>query len=465
MANGWGTATTGQVWTTVGGVAGDYAVNGTQGTHTFSATNAPRRCRTAVVTDADMGVMVQCTIAVAALTQPIQLGVFVRYTDSSNHYYMDVSLAPSGVATMNIYKVVLGVVTTLASVVLNQTHVAGTTWMVAMDVCGHVLRAKAWRSTVTEPDWLATVNDYDLVTGTNAGCRSVLATGNTNGSTVFTYDNFVAWIGQPVRLFRATPDGVLTEVRGSPGYTQAPTAAADTATSTFYDNEAPFDTVLTYQLRSNCSSTTEATSSPVTLLSNGDGWIRDPLDASRNIRITFGDRAFDVCTSTQEVTLVRWDPRVRTNASGVFDIINNQRPNTVSMTRKRYDSGFILASKTLTDVDEIDEILQPGRILMVSLPAAYGFGRPYNSDYVTILDVTEEQIVTDDYQVPHRAWEIPFRLSYAPADTSAGGTGGNGVGAPGATYGDLRVSALGTTYLTLRTSGETYLQVAQGVGY
>jgi hypothetical protein len=74
-------------------------------------------------------------------------------------------------------------------------------------------------------------------------------------------------------------------------------------------------------------------------------------------------------------------------------------------------------------------------------------------------------VIGVDQGVTSRVWDIPFRLSYAPPDTSEGGTGGNGIGGAGATYDDLAASALGLTYNSLTASGETYLQVAQGVGY
>jgi hypothetical protein len=464
VANGWGTATTGQTWTTVGGVAGDYAVNGTQGTHTFSATNAPRRTRTAAVVDADMGVSAQCTIAVAALTQPIEPGVFVRYTDSSNHYFVNVSLAPSGVATMNLCVVALGVTTVLASVVLGQTHAAGATWLFRLEVCGHLLSAKAWRSTVTEPGWIAQVTDFSLTSGTNIGCRSVLATGNTNGSTVFAYDNLVTYVSQPIRLWRVLPDGTKTEVRGSPGFTEPATAAAATATATFYDNEAPFDVNVFYELTSACNTVVEATSNTVNLASDGDGWLRDPVDPTRNLRIVMED-FFDECVDEDVIVFSGLGSREFANASGIFDIVDDRRPVTVSQTRKNYGSVLTLTSYSLDDIDGIEDILDPGRILLLSLPVVYGFGHRSNgTDYITIYDVTQSLIGVDQ-QVSARVWTLPFRLSYEPADTSEGGTGGNGIGGAGATYDDLAASVLGLTYNSLTASGETYLQVAQGVGY
>lgn len=466
VANGWGSPTAGPAWSTSGGVAGDYAVNGTQGTHTFSATNSPRRTFSLAAADADMGLTGQVTIAVLALTQPIQPGWMVRYTDANNHYFVEVSLAPGGVATMNLRKNVLGVLTTLSSVVLEQTHAAGATWLARIEVCGHTLKAKAWRSTVTEPGWLATVNDFDLTTGQGLGARSVLATGNTNGSTVFAYDNFAAYVSQPVRLWRVLPDGTRTEVRGSPGSTEPATAAAATATATFYDNEAPFDTNVFYELTSDCSTVVEATSNTVNLASNGDGWLRDPVDPTRNLRIVM-ESFFDECVDVDTLVWGGLGSSQYVNASGIFDIIDDRRPVTVSQTRKNKASAFRLTSFTLDDIDFLEDIFDPGRILLLSLPTSQNYGwahRSNGSDYITCFDVEHDYIGVDQ-GVTTRAWQVPFRLSYAPVDTSEGGTGGNGIGGAGATYDDLAASALGLTYNSLTASGETYLQVAQGVGY
>lgn len=464
VANGWGNATTGQAWTTVGGVAADFSVNGTQGLMTFSAAGASRRTRVTTTPGADMGVMAQVTIAVAALTAPIEPGMFVRYNDVSNHYLMNVSLAPSGVATLNINKIVLNVITNLASIPLEQVHVAGATWLMALEVCGHTVRAKAWRSTVTEPGWILTVTDFDLNVGTNSGFRSLLASGNTNGSTVFAYDNFVAWISQPVKLFRVTPDGARTEVRGSPGFTEDPTAAAASAVATFYDNEVPFDVNVFYEMTSNCATTVIATSNTVNLASGGDGWLRDPVDPTRNLRIVMDD-LFDECVDEDVIVYSGIGGRNYANASGIFDVVDDRRPVTVSQTRKNYGSVLTLTSYSLDDIDGIEDIMDPGRILLLSLPVVYGFGhRSYGTDYVTFYDV-DDALIGVDQRVSTRVWTMPFRLSYEPADTSEGGTGGNGIGGGGATYEILAASALGTTYNTLTASGETYLQVAQGVGY
>lgn len=466
VAGGWGSATSGQAWTTSGGAAGDYSVNGTQGLHTVNTTNVARHSSVTAAAGTDMYVQTQVTIPALALTQPVQTAVMARFASTSNYYFAEISLAPTtNIATLAIKKNVLGVVSTLASVTLDQVHAAGATWNIVLSVCGQTLKAKGWRSTVTEPGWNVTTTDGSLFAGTGAGVRSFLVTGNTNASLAFAYDNFVVSVGQPVRLWRVTPNGTRTEVRNSPFNTFPATASAATAIATVWDNEAPFDTVLTYVLTSNCSTTAEATSGSVTLLSNGNGWIRDPLNPSANVLLTEEGQVFNECDTTRQITFLRWEPRTYAGASGIFPIVNAERPRTVAMRRKRYESEMYFGSKTLDDMDLFESVFMPGTVLMLSLPSKYGFGRPYNSDYITVMDLVQYPVDTDNYGTPFREWSVPFFLSDAPADTGEGQTGGNGIGGGGATYAAMTASAIGVTYATTTATGETYQQLSQGVGY
>jgi hypothetical protein len=210
----------------------------------------------------------------------------------------------------------------------------------------------------------------------------------------------------------------------------------------------------------------EATSNTVVLDSDDDGWLRDPVDPTRNVRIVMSS-FFDECVDVDTVVFSGLAPRVYANAAGIFDIIDDRRPVTVSQTRKNYASGLTLTSYTLDDIDALEDLFDPNRVLVLSLPVSANYGwahRSYGTDYITCFDVTQS-VIGVDQGVTTRTWDIPFRLSYAPPDTSEGGTGGNGIGGAGATYDDLAASALGLTYNSLTASGETYLQVAQGVGY
>ena len=468
VANSWGNATTGQAYTNFGGVAANFNVNGTQGTHTLTTTNAARiSTLTPQLASVDHVFYSQVTVPVLALTQPIQESVIARFSNVTNYYFAEVSLAPgTNIATLNLRKSVLGVWTTIASVVLDQVHAAGATWNIAISACGTLIQAKAWRSTVTEPGWLLSVNDWDLPSGTDVGNRSFLVTGNSNVSPIMAWDNSFAYVSQPFRLYRTTPDGATSEVRGSPGFTENATAAAASATSVFYDNEAPFDVDVSYTLASACNPAVLLTSNTVNLDSGGDGWLRDPVDAGLNLRIVM-EEFFDECVDEDVIVFSGLDAREYANASGIFDIVDAHRPNTVSQTRKNYASALYLTSFSLDDVDALEDIFDAGRILLLSLPLSEQYGwatRTYGSDYITLSDVTQNLIGVDQ-RVTARVWSAPFRLSDEPPDPDPGGTGGNGAGVPGATFDDLAASVIGTTFNSLTASGFTFFQIAQGTGY
>lgn len=465
VANGWGNMTTGQAWTFGGGVSADYSVNGTQGLISVTAANAVRR-QTFNTGFNDHDITASVTISALALTQPIEPSVLFRLTDANNYYYAALTIAPGGVVTLQIKKRVLSANGTVdGTFVLPFTHVAGTTYRIRAAACGNTLKAKAWVSTVTEPDWMINTSNGDLPTGTLAGVRAFLENGNTNVLPfVFTYDNMVTITGQPVRIFRVTPDLVRTELRGSPVNTEGGTAAAATATATMWDNEAPFDQNIFYVMTSNCSDTAVVTSNTVNLDSGDDGWLRDPVDPTLNIRIVMeGD--YDECVDQDLVVFSGLGDPEYANASGIFDIINNPRPNTVSMIRKNYASNLSLTSFSFDDILSLEDIFASGRILLLSLPAGYGWAlRSYGSDYITCGDVQQSYLGVDQ-RVVARAWSLNFRLSYAPPDPHEPGTGGNGIGGGDATYDALAASVIGTTYNSLTASGFTYLQIASGTGY
>lgn len=465
VVNGWGSATTGSAYTVSGGVVGNYNVPGSVGTHTLTTTNVARHSYTFPSTSTDHAFFSQVTIPDVALTQPMNEGVMARLVDTSNYYLADVSVAPTGIANLVLRKNVLGVLTTLGSFVLGQPHAAGAVWNIGISACGTRIRAKAWRSTVGEPGWLLDVNDGDLTSGTGVGNRSFLVTGNTNINPVMSWDNSYAYVSQPVRVVRVTPDGVESEVRGSPLSTNAATAAAASATAVLWDNESPFDTNLVYRLYSSCNATTVIASSATVQLDSDDfGWLRDPTDPTKNLPIVM-EGFYDECVDQDVVVFSGLGDPEYANASGQFDIINAQRPRTVSQTRKNYASSAVFTSYSLDDILDLEDLYAPGSVLSLTLPTLYGWAnRTYGTDYITIGDIQQSHIGVDQ-RVTARVWTVPFRLSGPPVDTDAGGTGGNGIGGGGATYDELKVSVLGTTYNTLTASGETYDQVAAGVGY
>lgn len=463
VAGGWGSPTVGNPWVNSGGVAGDYSVNGTQGLASVNAVSSTRRT-TVDVGLPDHDLTMQVTIAVVASGNNIEPGLMLRYTDANNYYYAALMIAPSGTVTLQIKKRSLGVTANVSTtVILTGAHTAGASYFIRAAVCGSTLKAKAWFATTTEPSWMLTASDFDLTTGNLLGQRSNLEIGNTNVlPVVFAWDNAVAIVGQPIRVFR-TVDGVSTEMRGSPLNTNAQTAAASSATATLWDNEGPFNVSTTYSLRGSCADTNVVTSTPITLTSDF-GWLRDPTDPTRNIPLS-EYAVYDPCEVTDTVVFSGLGDPNYESASGIYDLIDAARPTTISQTRKNYASSLALTSFSTDDLIRLEDLYSPGTILVLSLPVEYGWAmRTSGTDYITIGDI-EQAHIGRDQRVTARQWSMPFRLSLAPPDPSEPGTGGNGIGGGGATYDDLAASALGLTYNSLTASALTYDQVAAGTGY
>lgn len=463
VAGGWGNATTGQAWSTSGGAAGDYSVTGTAGQVTINSINVSRLTHYDTLS-VDHDTTIQWISPASTPTGANwSIGVVGRYTDSNNYYVGHIQVAPAGTVTATISKRVLGVTTEVTTFVLPVTHVGNAQYFLRLAVCGSTIKFKAWSTLVAEPDWVLTITDFDLTTGTRTGTRSLFFVGVTNPMPFpWTFDNMVTIVSQPIRLYRVV-GGVYEEMRGSPGNTNQQTAAAATATATYWDNEGPFNVSTTYALRSACTNVDLATSTPVTLTSDF-GWLRDPTDPSRNTEIAQFS-FFDPCVDEEAVIFSGLGNPEYANGSGIFPIVDAERPRAVSQTRKNYASALALTSFSLDDIINLEDLYRPGTILALSLPTSFGWAlRSSGTDYIIIGDISQSYIGVDQ-ELTARSWTMPFWLIGPPADTSEGGTGGNGLGGGGATYDELAASALGTTYNSLTASALTFDQVAAGTGY
>lgn len=202
-SSGWGTADTGQPWTTAGGSGTDYSTSGTQGVHTLGTVNVSRyTVLTSPAADVDLRVDVATSVLAAGGPQYTQL--VARYVDSSNNYSARLTLNTNQTLTLGLQKRVGGTQTDLVSSTIAGTHTAGTSYTIRLQVWGSTLRAKAWQSGTAEPTWQVTVTDSSLTAAGSAGVRSVLDSTNTNTLPVtFSYDNFQVTSAQTFTVTRS----------------------------------------------------------------------------------------------------------------------------------------------------------------------------------------------------------------------------------------------------------------------
>ncbi|MDX3643092.1 hypothetical protein [Streptomyces sp. MB09-02B] len=190
-SNSWGSADTGQAWTSAGGVAADYSVGSGYGVHVLSTVDATRRTSIAAI-HPDCDFYGSITTSALATGNSLFGALTARMLDSENMYMARLEFTTANTIVLMLRKLVANVGTDLGSVTVPATHVAGTFIRVRLQCQGTAIRTKAWAAgTVEPPRWDVEVTDSSIVAANSLGTRSITVTGNTNGAAVqVRYDDF-----------------------------------------------------------------------------------------------------------------------------------------------------------------------------------------------------------------------------------------------------------------------------------
>jgi len=219
VSSGWGSPDVGSAWSTSGGSASDYAVNGSAGVHTLSTTDVTRRTSvTAAGPDFDL----YCDITTSALATGDSLygAVTARMLDSGNMYMARLEFTTSNTIVLVLRRLLADVSTDLGTYTLpGVTHVAGTYMRVRFQGVGSRLRAKVYpvSDPVEDPTWHVSGVDSGISAAYSIGTRSIRVTGNTNAASVaIQYDNY-----------RVINPQTLTVTRSINGVSKSQAAGAD----------------------------------------------------------------------------------------------------------------------------------------------------------------------------------------------------------------------------------------------
>lgn len=456
VTGGFGSAMTGQAYSTAGGSASDYNVNGSVGTILLGSVNVSRQVSVgAGLSDCDAVITV--TVPAVATGAPLDIGLQIRKIDTSNYYMAELQFRTDSSIVLRFTKNVAASFTTgFASVTIPDTYGVASSFRLRARVIGSNLFAKVWSTSVGEPTgWTLTTTDAALTGSGGVGIRAIAETSNTNTSPTFQVDNLLVPGDDNLSLFRITPDGVSTLVRGSPVITSANQVL-------FLDDEAPLNTVVTYSATSIVSTFT-SNSVSVTGTGGDIGWIKDPTVPALDVPINFTNRTRPDCVGQMGVTFSDIEVDAFNTANGEFEIINTANPNVITMSRKSLATVVHLISQALSDSASLEALFATGRIILLQLPTAYGWGyATYGSGYVNVHDVSRQRMPSQDKRHPQREYVLPVRICNPPAAVM-GLTGSNGIGLGRSTYGTMKVT--GATYATLKATLDTYVQLAQGLGY
>lgn len=195
VSGGWGSADTGQAWTTGVGLGGtvqasDWAVAAGVATHSVPAVSAYRLSYLASVSYRDVDVRIDVTLPFANVTgdqvEPANLAL--RGTSSSNYYLVRVAVEADESVTVDLRHADDSIITA-AVTVPGLTH-TGQTLRVRAQAEGQTLRAKVWPAAASEPyGWHVTGNSTRITTAGWVGVRSGVSAANSNTKPiVFSYD-------------------------------------------------------------------------------------------------------------------------------------------------------------------------------------------------------------------------------------------------------------------------------------
>lgn len=193
--DGWGSADpcgirdTDYPWTAVGGAASDFQEAGGNATHLISAANSSRYTYLSDVAYRDVGVLVQCTVAVNDVTGGAIEPANILLRGSGSAYYMvRVSVSTAEVLTVAVMTEAAVVVEAAVTVTGVVDAASSKTISVRAECEGEILRVRVWKTADPEPgEWHLTGESRTYLAAGWVGVRSGLAASNSNTPVTFTY--------------------------------------------------------------------------------------------------------------------------------------------------------------------------------------------------------------------------------------------------------------------------------------
>lgn len=183
VSNGWGSSDSGHAWSTSGGAAADYSVNGTRGIISLPVVDSLRSTYIATLPSAGFDRTVTVRIPVLATGASIQVRSAARWDRAANNYYFaTLQVETTQAVTVLLRRVFGGSTTTLrSSTVLGLTHTTTTDFRFRFKVQGSWLFVKVWNASGSEPaQWNDVAFDTSITAAGDFGLRCALNSGNTN---------------------------------------------------------------------------------------------------------------------------------------------------------------------------------------------------------------------------------------------------------------------------------------------
>lgn len=192
-SSGFGTADSGQAWSTGGGTGTDFSTTGSVAQIVMGSVNVSRRAvLTTPIRDCEQVVTVASSAVAtgAAICGEIMFRCDAAGT-GNEHYRARVEFGLSGALSVKIIRRVSGSDSTLDTGALVDTYSAGTQVRLRARIDGQTIRARGWLAANAEPStWDCEVTDSSITAAAGVGLRTVLLTGNTNTTPNVQFDAY-----------------------------------------------------------------------------------------------------------------------------------------------------------------------------------------------------------------------------------------------------------------------------------
>jgi hypothetical protein len=181
-SNGWGTSTSGHAWSTTGGSASDYSVDGTRGLMSLGSVASLRSTYITSLPSATIDRTIITRIPVLATGAGIQVRLAARWDVAAGTYYAALlRVETTQAVTLQIIRVVSGSTTTLRTMTVpGLTHATTTNFRLRLRVEGSWLYAKVWGGATEPAQWTDCAWDTAITAAGAWGSRAMLISGNTN---------------------------------------------------------------------------------------------------------------------------------------------------------------------------------------------------------------------------------------------------------------------------------------------
>lgn len=209
VSSGWGTSTSGHVWSTSGGSASDRSVASNRGIVTLAASPVTLRIQTLPeAVSGDVEVRFNCAVSQAATGNSLVPCLLLRHTGASTQYRFRIHFTTTGDVHLSVANGSTQIGLTDDS---GLDYVANNVFQCRVRLAGHRLLGRIWPNGSSEPGgWqIDRTIDTDTIDAGEIGFGASAFTSNSNVSPELRFDDFVVQTPQRFTGLTRSVNGIV----------------------------------------------------------------------------------------------------------------------------------------------------------------------------------------------------------------------------------------------------------------